>query len=116
MISKNFKREEFACKCGCGFDTVDVKLMEVLQWLRYVLDAPITITSGCRCSDHNNKIGGSKLSQHKLGRAADIKTGYKPQYVADILNEMYEDEISIGVYDTFVHVDTRTDGGKRWGF
>ncbi|EAS4214514.1 serine/threonine protein kinase, partial [Salmonella enterica] len=26
MISKYFKRSEFACKCGCGQDTVDAEL------------------------------------------------------------------------------------------
>ena len=33
-VSKNFSRSEFACKCGCGFDAVDVDLLAGLQALR----------------------------------------------------------------------------------
>ncbi len=33
----------------------------------------MTITSGYRTASHNAKVGGSKSSQHLLGRAADIQ-------------------------------------------
>ena len=32
-ISKRFSRKEFACPCGCGFDTVDVVLVNNLESL-----------------------------------------------------------------------------------
>lgn len=28
---KYFKRNEFECKCGCSFDTVDFELAEVMD-------------------------------------------------------------------------------------
>lgn len=114
-LAKNFSRKEFACKCGCGFDTVDTKLIEVLQWLREEVNVPITITSGCRCVKHNKLIGGVYGSQHTLGRAADIQVyGYDSSYIHDLLDEVFENNISLGEYDSFVHVDTRTDSGRRW--
>ena len=111
-ISKHFSRSEFACKCGCGFDTVDVELIENLQAIRSAL-GPVTITSGCRCFEYNKKVGGSANSQHLYGRAADI-------VVADLdawsVQEFCEDELlpgGLGSYDSVTHVDSRT-GHARW--
>lgn len=44
----------------------------VLQPIRDELKAPLTITSGYRCSKLNKEIGGSKTSQHVKGEAADV--------------------------------------------
>lgn len=115
MISDNFSRKEFACKCGCGFDTVDSELLKILQWLREEVNVPVTITSGCRCVKHNKLIGGVYGSQHTLGRATDIQVyGYKPGYIYGLLDVAFRDKISLGLYDSFVHIDTRTDSGRRW--
>lgn len=37
---------------------------------------PIYVTSGYRCVELNHIVGGAKASQHLLGCAADIVTGY----------------------------------------
>ncbi|MFA5630330.1 MAG: D-Ala-D-Ala carboxypeptidase family metallohydrolase [Porticoccaceae bacterium] len=112
-ISTNFYRAEFACKCGCGFDTVDTELINVLQEIRYRFGKPITITSGCRCASHNAKVNGAKGSQHMLGRAADIKVAdTSPKDVYDYLTAAYPDVYGFGLYPTFTHVDTRS--GKPW--
>lgn len=114
-LSENFNREEFACRCGCGFDTVDSKLIDVLQFLRDESGLKVKITSGCRCVPYNAKVGGSTNSQHTYGRAADITVeGMLPVDVYDVLDLMYGKNISLGLYETFIHVDTRTNGGKRW--
>ena len=42
-LSANFNRAEFACKCGCGFDTVDAKLIDYVQQIREYFAVPITI-------------------------------------------------------------------------
>jgi uncharacterized protein YcbK (DUF882 family) len=112
-ISEHFDREEFACKCGCGYDTVDVELIEVLEKVRCYFDAPVTISSGCRCSVHNAAVGGSLNSQHVLGRAADINVNLvKPEEVQKFLKSHY-DSLGIGSYSNFTHVDTRK-GKARW--
>lgn len=119
-LSENFSREEFACKCGCGFDTVDSQLLDVLQEVRISLGIPLKINSACRCDEHNDSVGGSVNSQHLKGRAADIAAvGIPTEELAMYVAAVFEAEGikgGIGLYDSFVHVDTRTNGPARWGF
>ena len=99
-LSEHFNRSEFACQCGCGFDTVDVGLIETLEEVRHYFMAPVTVTSGCRCVKHNADIGGSYDSQHAKGRAADIKVqGKAPQEVHDFLCRVHLNSCGIGLYD-----------------
>jgi len=114
-LSKNFDRSEFACKCGCGFDTVDHETLGVLQDLRDWFKRKIKITSGCRCEEYNKKVGGADKSKHKEGRAADIQVdGIDPHEIYEYLNRKYPKKYGLGKYKTFTHVDTRTDGPARW--
>lgn len=109
-----FKRSEFACKCGCGFDTVDAELLRVLDDLRLVIRGTIVIHSGCRCDNRNESVGGKVRSKHMEGRAADISSPVKtPKELRDYLCGRYPDTYGIGLYNTFVHIDTRT-GCARW--
>lgn len=113
QISKHFKREEFECPCGCGFDTVDKQLIDYLEAIREHFGRPITITSGCRCPEYNEKIGGAPASQHVQGRAADIQvkeTDVKEvQYFAKGLVQ----HGGVGSYDSFTHIDSRGTAA-RW--
>jgi uncharacterized protein YcbK (DUF882 family) len=112
-VSVHFNRSEFACQCGCGFDTVDSVLLEALESIRNEFEKPIRVTSGCRCSKHNESEGGSLLSQHKKGRAADIKvSSVLPRVVADFAEDL---GMSVGRYDTFTHVDSRSGPPVSWG-
>lgn len=111
-LSHNFDREEFACQCGCGFDTADAALLEYLETIRSHFDRPVWITSGCRCDEHNDAEGGSPDSQHLLGRAADIVVdGVPPSIVAELAEQL--NIPGVGRYETFTHIDTRT-GFARW--
>jgi uncharacterized protein YcbK (DUF882 family) len=114
-LSKNFTRAEFKCQCGnCDYDTVDTELITVLQSLREYFSAPVKITSGNRCPEHNAKIGGAKSSYHIRGRAADIQVeGVSPVIVQDYLKASYPSKFGIGSYSLFTHIDTRTKAG-RW--
>ncbi|SFU01434.1 D-Ala-D-Ala carboxypeptidase family metallohydrolase [Halomonas saccharevitans] len=115
MISPHFQRAEFACSCGCGFDTIDTESLAVLEDVREHFGAPVIVTSGCRCPAYNTRIGGAEHSQHILGRAADIQVkGIAPARVQDYLTARYPGRYGIGRYATFTHVDTRTDGPARW--
>ena len=108
-LSPNFSRSEIACKCGCGFDTFDAELLMMLENIRGYFNKPITITSGCRCMAHNERVGGSSNSQHLLGRAADIIVhDTDPDDVADYLEQVITHG-GIGRYSTFTHIDTRTN-------
>ena len=113
-LSKHFSREEFACNCGCGFDTVDSELLKVLETIRTHFNKPIFITSGCRCEEHNASVSGSENSQHLVGRAADIyisgtDVGDIALYAANLL----DDHGGVGEYSSWVHVDSRSGFG-RW--
>ena len=112
-ISDNFSRGEFACKCGCGFDTVDAVLLRWLEQIRANFGKPVTVTSGCRCATYNKRVGGSPNSQHVTGRAADIKVaGESPEDVAT-----YAEMIGcqgVGRYSTWVHIDSRSGAPARW--
>ena len=116
QLSYHFHRDEFACKCGCGFNTVDSELITVLETIRAQFKKPVVITSGCRCFKHNTKSGGSDNSQHIYGRAADFKIeGVAPAEVARFVDELWPNQYGLGVYSSWTHIDTRTKGPARWG-
>ena len=72
-LSANFTVAEFACKDGSDPVFVDSSLAALLQKIRDHFGRPVVITSGYRTAAHNAAVGGSKSSQHLLGRAADIQ-------------------------------------------
>lgn len=112
----HFTRQEFACKCGCGFNAVDAELLGVLEQLRADFNnQPVSITSACRCDKHNRRVGGASGSIHKLGKAADIQvTGIAPMAIADYLEKKYSGRYGIGRYRSFTHIDVR-ESPARWG-
>lgn len=113
-ISANFSRSEFACKCQCGFDTVDSELLTMLEVIRQKFDARVTVNSGCRCRKYNTKIKGSAQSQHMEGRAADIVVdGVSPSSVQAYVLTLWPDKFGIGSYSGFTHIDSR-DKPARW--
>lgn len=115
---KYFKPSEFACKCGkyCdgSVDKVDLELVKILDNIREHFGAPITITSGVRCSKHNQAVGGVGNSQHLYGKAADfIVKGVNAHTVYDYCNSIMTGNGGLGKYDSFTHIDTR-DYRARW--
>jgi uncharacterized protein YcbK (DUF882 family) len=114
-LSGDFSRSEFKCNCGkCDYDTVDSELIDVLQSLRNFMGVQIRITSGNRCPEYNQIIGGAKSSYHIRGRAADIQVeGVSPSVIQGYLNNAYPDKFGIGSYSSFTHIDTRTKKA-RW--
>ena len=71
-ITENFKRSEFACGCGCGYDSIDERLVHRLQVIRDYIRQSMIINSGCRCLSHNNNVGGAPSSLHTKGQAVDF--------------------------------------------
>ncbi|EJV6228549.1 DUF882 domain-containing protein [Salmonella enterica] len=114
MISKYFKRKEFACKCGCGQDTVDAELLAILEDVREHFGKPVIINSANRCPAHNKRVGGASKSVHLTGKAADIVVkGVAPDIVHAYLTAKYSGKYGIGKYKTFTHVDSRSKE-SRW--
>ena len=123
MLNKYFKREEFACKCGCGFSTVDVELLQVLTTAREFFGNQLIIISPCRCDDHNevvqleadeNYIPHSSTSKHMEGIAADIVVrGVDPSEVYAFLDRHEPLKYGVGKYNSFTHIDVRSKKA-RW--
>ncbi len=113
-ISKNFSRKEFACKCGCGFATVDTELLTLLETIRGYFKQAVRINSACRCELHNTAVGGSYGSKHKRGIAADIVVaGVESSDVFDFLCKHAPGKYGFGKYEKFTHVDVRPNK-SRW--
>ncbi len=64
LLAPYFDRSEFACQCGCGFNTIDAEVFKVVVNVREFFGRPVTVNSACRCEKHNKEIGGSFI--HKL--------------------------------------------------
>ena len=116
-LSRNFSRSEFACRC-CGKADIDPRLVDALQELRDLANAPIRVTSGYRCLEHNRVVGGAKQSRHLRGHAADIVI---KSFSVTGMYELAEQVAAfrnggIGVYPErgFIHADIR-EGRTRWG-
>lgn len=107
-ISEHFSRWEHSCKCGCGFDVVDVELNTLLEHIRNYYNKPVTITGPNRCAAHNNGQGGARRSLHMEGKAADIVVkDTSPRAVYTYLTRKYPDRYGFGLYGDRVHVDVR---------
>ncbi|MDB4261575.1 D-Ala-D-Ala carboxypeptidase family metallohydrolase [bacterium] len=116
-LSENFSREEFRCNCEeCDQDAVDHELINLLEDIRANFGASIKITSGNRCPEYNKAVGGKQNSQHLKSKAADIIVdGVSPHLVAIWASETNPSRYGVGMYDTFTHVDVRSNMA-RWGF
>jgi uncharacterized protein YcbK (DUF882 family) len=114
--SKHFSYSEFACKCGCGFESLHPDSIKVLEAVRNNFGVPVIVNSGCRCYSHNQKVGGSSNSQHCYARAADIVVqGVPPIQVYQWLDAgPLKGKGGLGNYATFTHADTRLKGPARW--
>ena len=118
-----FQVKEFACRAA---DTIliDDELVVLLQCIREHFGAKVHITSGYRTAEHNAAVGGSKSSQHLLGRAADFYVeGVPVATVAAYAETLLPSRGGIGRYPKdaahpkrstgWVHIDTRA-GKSRW--
>lgn len=121
QLAPAFKVREFRCRDGSDTIMVDEALVVLLQAIREHFNKPITITSGYRTGTHNTAVGGSKSSQHLLGKAADIQVaGVSVEDVASYAEALMPDWGGVGRYPVkagrakgWVHVDTRPNK-SRW--
>ena len=107
-VASNFRAREFDCqgKGCCTHTPIDEKLVNYLQQIRTHFGKPVHITA-YRCNIYNAKVANAAPnSYHIYGRAADFHIdGVSAEEIAK-----YAESIGIkgiGLYDTFVHIDTR---------
>lgn len=119
--------KELACHDGTPYPTNwresrAVVLAQEFEAIRHMCgDKPLVILSAYRTVVYNRKIGGAKYSQHKEGRALDLRPPAGMGVGAfhhRILQYTKTDGCKIrglGLYPTFVHVDIRpTPALVRW--
>lgn len=136
-MKRNFTREEFTCECGCGFDTVDFELMDMLEdgrshFTKKYGKVKCEITGPNRCKEHNevvqkkyvkNYVPFSSKTTHIEAKAADHKYYYwkdikwvqiEPKEVYDYYDAKYLTSAGVGLYSNRVHLDSRI-AKARWG-
>lgn len=108
---KYFTREEFACNCGgkyCdGYPVEPVReLVQLADDVREHFGAPMYISSGVRCEQHNANVGGVSNSRHKLGKAVDFRV--KGKIAAEVLGYVHEHvgvRYAYAIDANYVHMD-----------
>ena len=128
---KNFKIQEFVCRCGCEMpaearQNIEALVANVLDPVRDEYGKPIYVNSGYRCEAHNRKVDGVPKSQHLLGQAADIRpsntdgTNRRSATVSGAnLTDLAKIIVSQGKFDqlilypTFLHVSFKRNGNNR---
>lgn len=101
---KHFAPSEFSCPC-CNANEMWPSVTSALDFARSLADVPFIITSGYRCEDHNQDVGGSPTSSHLNGTAVDIHCADSVSRYRIITALLEAGFRRIGVADTFIHAD-----------
>jgi len=120
-VSKNFTMSEWYSRSpdAPASHEIDDRLILVLQSIRDYYDKPVRITSTFRTRQHNKDVGGVWDSMHTKGIAVDfyIKDHDSFENFRDSLKSFGQwytnlrdmGIAGIGIYNTFVHIDTRNE-------
>lgn len=88
-----------------------IHALRVVDELRAHFGKPIVLLSSYRNSEYNKRCGGVSNSQHRYFRALDIcMVGVQPRELYNVLLEWRREGRftgGLGLYPTFVHIDTR---------
>ena len=135
QLTRNFSLEEMlrsdtAIRCGIAnrpktkqeettvVENLRALCREVLQPLRDHLGRPVVISSGYRCRELNEKVGGAKNSQHMRGEAADIRVKDSRELTETMRFIMDETEFDQLIREKsatgkWVHVSYKRNGKNR---
>lgn len=108
-LTKNFVKERFACKCGCGYNVIQLHFVQRLQLIRDEVGFPMRVTSGCRCPVWNKHEGGTEKSAHVKGEAADIACTNSYQRFMIIAVAIALGFKRFGISKNFIHLDMGED-------
>ena len=111
-----FTDNELACR-HCGILKLAPGFADKLKELRLELGLPMTLSSCCRCSEHNRREGGNAGSFHLTenikwkvpGTCAIDVVRRGAEYDRKLLSTALTLGWSIGIAKTFIHLDRRSD-------
>ena len=122
-LSKNFLLSEFVRSATAQSNSIHQQFtieLNVLTNLIYLTDSllqplrdfvgPIYITSGYRCTEVNDIVGGAKSSQHLYGQAIDFVCKDFLKSVSFIKMKTFDQLI---IYDSFIHVSLTTSFNRK---
>lgn len=124
--SEHLTWRELACNDGTPYpeawrESRAVELALEFERIRAAADAgALVVDSAFRTADYNRQIGGAPRSQHVEGRALDLRPplGWSVRRLADLVLELRGLAgcriRGVGIYGTFVHVDTRPGYAATW--
>lgn len=132
-LTKNISDYELKCKCGKCQVTIQAhepviglvqSVCDYYSELYKVDRVKLVITSAARCYEYNRVPaseggpGSNDHSQHPRCNAIDFKIfagdhQIPPIAVFNHLNAIYENELGVGLYRTFIHIDNRPSR-HRW--
>jgi hypothetical protein len=85
--------------------------LRVADEIRHRLGRPLTyITSAYRSPSYNRQCGGASRSYHMRNNALDLVYATGPEAAFDIAQELRREGFfqgGVGVYNNFIHIDTR---------
>lgn len=108
-----FQKEEFRCKCGgkyCdGFPAQpERKLVQLADRVRDHFGAPAIVSSGVRCQQHNENVGGAAGSRHMAGKAMDFTVqGKTASQVLEFVQQQKDVRYAYAIDGSFVHMDVQ---------
>ena len=76
-----------------AYHLLHVLVEQLLDPIREAWGAPILVSSGYRCKELNELVGGAKNSHHLLGCAADLIAGSKAEHrkLFNLIRQMQEE-------------------------
>lgn len=121
-LSKYFDTSEFECSCySCDELWVDSDLIALLDKIREYVGQPVHVTSGYRCKSkqamlkESGRLTAVGTSQHELGKAADLVSfDWSGKDLAIVAQECGVK--AIGIANSWIHIDTRSDKIRRWSY
>lgn len=104
-----FGKSEFACPCGkCGGFPAEPEetLVRAADKVRAYFGAPVTVSSGVRCAEHNKAVGGVYNSRRLSGKAMDFNVrGFSASSVLDYVQHLPEIRYAYAIDGDYVHMD-----------
>jgi uncharacterized protein YcbK (DUF882 family) len=84
----------------------------LIQPARDAYGEPVFVTSGYRCKELNELVGGVEKSQHPLGEAVDVTCSDLRRF-AEIILKLRLPFDQLGIANNYLHISHKREGENR---